>query len=189
MGPTASMAASVTSWSTAKGLVLRAKVHTADTQDRAAVPLLLEGVAEHFPRIEHRRCGWTRATRGVVRVGSRSISAGGSRWFGTRHNHAVNGCHTAIGKIGGQCGSPGSDCRRRRRCSVAYSPGAGWWSGRSPGSVKVEGSAETTSGCVPPASAYLCRNGPADVTEVGSHLSFQTVFSGGGQHRRAVHES
>jgi len=36
-----------------QGLVLRAKVHTADIQDRAAVPLLLEGVAEHFPRIEH----------------------------------------------------------------------------------------------------------------------------------------
>jgi len=29
------------------------KVHTADIQDRAAVPLLLEGVAEHFPRIAH----------------------------------------------------------------------------------------------------------------------------------------
>jgi len=36
-----------------QGLVLRAKVHTADIQDRAAVPLWLEGVAEHFPRIEH----------------------------------------------------------------------------------------------------------------------------------------
>ena len=36
-----------------QGLVLRAKVHTADIQDRAAVPLLLEGVADHFPRIEH----------------------------------------------------------------------------------------------------------------------------------------
>jgi len=36
-----------------QGLVLRAKVHTAELQDRAGVPLLLEGVAEQFPRLEH----------------------------------------------------------------------------------------------------------------------------------------
>jgi len=35
------------------GLVLRAKVHSAEIQDRAAVPLLLEGAADQFPRIEH----------------------------------------------------------------------------------------------------------------------------------------
>ncbi|MBV9326980.1 MAG: transposase, partial [Chloroflexi bacterium] len=35
------------------GLVLRAKVHTADVQDRAAVPLLLDGADEQFPRIQH----------------------------------------------------------------------------------------------------------------------------------------
>jgi putative transposase len=35
-----------------QGLVLRARVHTAALQDRAAVPLLLEGAAEQFPRIE-----------------------------------------------------------------------------------------------------------------------------------------
>ena len=34
-------------------MVLRAKVHTAALQDRAAVPLLLDGAAEQFPRIEH----------------------------------------------------------------------------------------------------------------------------------------
>jgi putative transposase len=34
------------------GLVLRAKVHTADIQDRAAVPLLLDGADEQFPRLE-----------------------------------------------------------------------------------------------------------------------------------------
>jgi putative transposase len=34
------------------GLILRAKVHTAALQDRAAVPLLLEGAAEQFPRVE-----------------------------------------------------------------------------------------------------------------------------------------
>jgi putative transposase len=36
-----------------QGLVLRAKVHTADIQDRAGVPLLLDGAANDFPRIEH----------------------------------------------------------------------------------------------------------------------------------------
>ena len=36
------------------GLVLKARVHTADLQDRAAVPLLaLEGATEEFPRLEH----------------------------------------------------------------------------------------------------------------------------------------
>jgi putative transposase len=35
------------------GLVLRARVHTAALQDRAAVPLLLDGAPEEFPRIEH----------------------------------------------------------------------------------------------------------------------------------------
>jgi putative transposase len=34
------------------GLVLRAKVHAANLQDRAAVPLLLDGVQEEFPRLE-----------------------------------------------------------------------------------------------------------------------------------------
>lgn len=36
-----------------QGLVLRVKVHTAALQDRAAVPLLLEGAAQQFPRLEH----------------------------------------------------------------------------------------------------------------------------------------
>lgn len=36
-----------------QGLVLRARVHTAAVQDRAAVPLLLEGAPEEFPRLAH----------------------------------------------------------------------------------------------------------------------------------------
>jgi putative transposase len=36
-----------------QGLVLLAKVHAADLQDRAAVPQLLDGAAERFPRLEH----------------------------------------------------------------------------------------------------------------------------------------
>jgi putative transposase len=35
------------------GMVLKARVHAADLQDRAAVPLALEGAAEEFPRLEH----------------------------------------------------------------------------------------------------------------------------------------
>src|SRR4051794_22055124 len=35
------------------GMVLKARVHSAKLQDRAAVPLVLEGTAEEFPRLEH----------------------------------------------------------------------------------------------------------------------------------------
>jgi putative transposase len=35
------------------GMVLRAKVHAADLQDRAAVPLVLEGIKAEFPCLEH----------------------------------------------------------------------------------------------------------------------------------------
>jgi putative transposase len=36
-----------------QGLVARVRVHAADIQDRAAVPLLLTGVREEFPRLRH----------------------------------------------------------------------------------------------------------------------------------------
>ena len=50
------------------GMMLKAKVHTADLQDRAAVPLVLEGAAEDFPGLEHL---WVdqRATQALVRRG------------------------------------------------------------------------------------------------------------------------
>ena len=35
------------------GMVLKAKVHAADLQDRAAVSLVLEGAAQELPRLEH----------------------------------------------------------------------------------------------------------------------------------------
>ncbi len=35
------------------GLLLRVKVHPANVQDRAAVPFLLEGIQEPFPRLSH----------------------------------------------------------------------------------------------------------------------------------------
>jgi hypothetical protein len=49
-----------------QGHVLRAKVHTADIQDRAGVPLLLAGAADDFPRIKP--CGLTRATPVVAEL-------------------------------------------------------------------------------------------------------------------------
>jgi putative transposase len=36
-----------------QGLVLRATVHAADIQDRAGVPLVMDGAAGEFPRLEH----------------------------------------------------------------------------------------------------------------------------------------
>jgi putative transposase len=35
------------------GLVLRARVHAADAQDRATVSLVLDGITTQFPRLEH----------------------------------------------------------------------------------------------------------------------------------------
>jgi len=35
------------------GLIMRVKVHTAELQDREAVPLVAEGMNEQFPRITH----------------------------------------------------------------------------------------------------------------------------------------
>ena len=37
------------------GVLLRVKVHPANVQDRAAAPLLLEGIQEPFPRLSHVR--------------------------------------------------------------------------------------------------------------------------------------
>jgi putative transposase len=37
----------------ALGMVLKARVHSSNLQDRAAMPLVLEGTAEEFPRLEH----------------------------------------------------------------------------------------------------------------------------------------
>src|SRR5207244_2846714 len=132
-----------------QGLILWVKVHTADIQDRAGVPLLLDGAAAAFPRIDHL---WV--DQGYTGTGKRWIEehlGGGLRWFGTRHARVGNGSHTAIDKIGEPCGSRGSDCRRVRRCSAECCQGAGWSSGPSPGSVKVVGLIATMNACVPPA--------------------------------------
>jgi len=86
------------------------------------------------------------------------------------HNRAENGCHTAIGKIGGQCGSPGSDCRRRRKVSAAYSPGAGGGADLCLALSKSKVQQGLRAAVYHQRGAYLCRDGPADATEVGPHV-------------------
>jgi hypothetical protein len=74
------------------GLVLKAKVHTADLQDRAAVP--------HW-RLKERpksSLAWSiygsiRDTRAPARSGSRTISDGASRWSGIHPSRGASGNH------------------------------------------------------------------------------------------------
>jgi hypothetical protein len=61
------------------GLVLRAKVHTADSQDRAAVPLLLEGADDQLPA-----SNILGGDQGYTGIGSRQSSAGVSKWLCAR---------------------------------------------------------------------------------------------------------
>ena len=63
------------------GMVLKARVHTADLQDRAAVPLLvLEGATEEFPRLGSIYIGVDqRDTQASARSGLSNISDGALR--------------------------------------------------------------------------------------------------------------
>lgn len=47
-----------------QGLVLRAKVYSAAIQDRAALPLVLGGIGQEFPRLQHRWVGLSAPVRG-----------------------------------------------------------------------------------------------------------------------------
>ncbi len=79
------------------GLVVRAKVHAADIQDRAAVPRLLAGADTDQPRLEGSSwSGLTAATLAPARSGFRSNSAGKWRLDSTRRAMAApgNGCPT-----------------------------------------------------------------------------------------------
>src|SRR6266851_7441412 len=122
-------------------------------------------------------CGLTRGTPAAGRAGSKSISGGGSRWFGTRRSRVVNGSHTAISKIGGPCGSPGSDCLHLRKFPrrVAEALGGG-------ADLRVVLSEPAIQSRLRAAvhyqrGAYLRGNGSPHAPEVGQNLSFQTVFS------------
>jgi putative transposase len=73
-----------------QGLVARVRVHAADIQDRAAVPLLLAGVREDFPRLRH---VWVdMGDTGTGNAGSRKNWAGRWRWSSTHPDRAASGC-------------------------------------------------------------------------------------------------
>jgi Transposase DDE domain len=90
------------------GLVLRTKVHTADLRDRAAVPLLLNGADEQFPKLEHL---W-------VDQGTRSsfISLGVGRSFDILRAYVVNGSTWRSAEL--------ADCVVQLRTSAARAEGA-----------------------------------------------------------------
>jgi len=131
------------------GLVLRAKVHTADIQDRAGVPLLLEGADGQFSRVEH--LWWIRTTQVAAGPGSSRTLAGEWRSFNIRHIRVASGFHTVISPRLKQYGSAGSGCRQGQKSSAVCCQGGGWLSGHSPGCVRTAASAEITSDCAPPA--------------------------------------
>jgi hypothetical protein len=105
-------------------MLLKARVHSADLQDRAAVPLVLEGATEESSRLEH---FW--ADQGYIRAparsGSRTIFDGASRWSSIRPKRGANGNRTAISMTSQPCGLSGSNSLRSRSGIVAPYQGAG----------------------------------------------------------------
>jgi hypothetical protein len=89
-------------------------------------------------------------------------------------------------QTGGPCGSPMSDCHKRRKHSAAYCPGAGQWSGPLPGCAKVDDSVETTSGYPPPARRSSTRRWGASCCGGWLAPEFQTVSSLGHRMRGSV---
>ncbi len=115
-----------------QGLVLRATVHRADLQDRAAVPLVLAGAPDEFPRLAH---VWvdqgTRATPAAAGSGSSESWAGPWRWSGTRASPVGSGGRSTSRS------HPRSGWRRGRRASAGCCPGGGSRSAPSPGSARA----------------------------------------------------
>jgi len=120
------------------GMVLKARVHTADLQDRAAVSLVLKGAAEEFPRLEHLWVdqGYTGAGKAWR---SRSTSDGASRWSSIRPKRAENGNRAAISMISLASGSNGFGFHPNRRGSAARYRGAGLRNEPSVGSLRAGG--------------------------------------------------
>ena len=109
-----------------QGLVLRAKVHSAAVQDRAAVPLVLEESKRSFHGWS--MCGSIRATQGVARPGSRRSWAGVWKWSGIPRSLVASGHRSERSLTGTRSGPRGF---------VASCRAAGWWSARSAGSGTV----------------------------------------------------
>jgi putative transposase len=106
------------------GMMLKAKVHTAGLQDRAAVPLVLEGAAEEFPRLEHL---WV----------DQGYTGAGKTWIEKHFGWSVQmvkqlpkggaiGNHVAISTISLPCTSSRFGFQLNRRDFAARYRGAGW---------------------------------------------------------------
>jgi putative transposase len=118
-----------------QGLLLTVTVHSAELQDRAAVPLVLADAREHLPRVAH---VWV--DQGYTGTGKQWI-AEHLGWSAevVRHPPAPRGQRVPQGAL--------ADWRTiwftwerlppHRRSSVAFSPAAGRWSGRSRGSARA----------------------------------------------------
>jgi len=120
-------------------MVLKVKVHAADLQDRAAVPLVLEGVAKEFPRLEH------------LWVDQGYTGAAGRRWIEKHLAWSVEVVRhppKARGEWRGLLGIPtilprfissGFDFHLNRRDSAARSRGAGSRNELSAGFLRAGG--------------------------------------------------
>jgi putative transposase len=103
------------------GMVLKARVHSADLQDRAVVPLVLEGTAEEFPRLEHL---WV--DQGYAGTGKAWIEEHlGWSVEVVKHPPKPRGNHTAISMTTQPSGLSGSNSLQSRSGIVAPYQGAG----------------------------------------------------------------
>jgi hypothetical protein len=153
--------------------VLRAKVHIADIPDPAAVPLLLEGADDQFPRPRHL---WV--DRGYTGSGRYWIEAQlGWSVEVVRHPPRPQGewCRTATGVIGVPWGSPGNAWRRRRKT---------WGAAQALGGVQdlrmavpeLELESRLRTALSNDRGPHLRRQESADAPQVGSKLTLHTVF-------------
>ncbi len=122
------------------GLVLRARVHAADMQDRAGVSLVLDGAHLDFPQIE-----LIRAIPGAARPGSKSTWAGAWRSCSMRRDPVANGpsCQTLMTRPRGT--SSGSGSLLPKRSFAASSLGDGSRSARSAGLGRADAWQRSTS--------------------------------------------
>jgi putative transposase len=103
------------------GMVLKARVHSADLQDRAAAPQVLEGTAEEFPRLEHL---WV--DQGYAGTGKAWIEEHlGWSVEVVKHPPKPRGNHTAISMTTQPSGLSGSNSLQSRSGIVAPYQGAG----------------------------------------------------------------
>jgi transposase len=155
------------------GLVLRAKVHTADIQDRAGVPLLLEGADEQFPRLEHL---WV----------DQGYTGSGRHWIETQLGWNVEVvCHPPQPRGEWVPHGDRSDWRTVSFSWERLPPAPKLFRGVLPRRWVVERTAlpkpeiqqRLRTTLHNRRSAHLCSYGAAHAPPLGPKLSFQTVFS------------